>query len=261
MRLEHDLPLGMLPWQPVIDGDLVPRLPKTRFEEGEGINLPLLIGTNRDEWKMFTAFDKKRRTLDEPTLREYLTRSFMRFQGNDSSGSGVGVAEARVEEALCLYGFGPDGSECRASEIWNRIQTDRVFHYPAVKLADDHASRGAPTWFYRFDWKPPLAPSRVGACHALEIAFVFGTLKTPWLRPLFGLSSESVLLSDQMQEAWLSFARTGDPSAEGRFSWPTYESGQGRTRVFGGHDSIDQAIDPAIKSFWTEPPETDATRF
>ena len=260
MRLEHDLPLGMLPWQPVIDGDLVPQLPKTRFEKGEATDLPLLIGTNRDEWKMFTAFDKKRRTLDEATLREYLTRSFMRFQGNDSSGFGVGVAEARVEEALCLYRSDPDGSECRPSEIWNRIQTDRVFHYPAVKLADDHASRGAPTWFYRFDWKPPLAPDRVGACHALEIAFVFGTLKTPWLRPLFGLSSDSVLLSDRMQKAWLSFARTGDPSAEDHLPWPAYECGQGRTRVFGGNDSIDQTIDPAIKNFWNEALGADVSR-
>ncbi len=255
LRAEHGLRLGMLAWQPVIDGDLVPGLPRARFEAGEAMKVPLLIGTNRDEWKMFTATDKRRRTLDEGTLRKYLTQTFLGSGEPDSTDVSADIAGARTEEALSLYGTGRDGAACSPSEIWNRIQTDRVFHYPAVELADAHTGRGAPTWFYRFDWKPPLAPNRVGACHALELAFVFGTLRTRWLRPLFGMSSKSVTLSDRMQAAWLSFARTGDPGADGDVAWPAYECGQGRTRVFGGHESTDRTIDPALKEFWKGSPE------
>jgi para-nitrobenzyl esterase len=135
-------------------------------------------------------------------------------------------------------------------EIWASLQTDRVFHYPAVKLAEAHASHDRPTWFYRFDWKPPLAPRRVGACHSLELAFVFGTLRTRWLRPLFGVSPRAVNLSSRMQDAWLSFARDGDPNSHGELSWPGYTSGRGLAKLFGGRDEHDRAMDPALRQFW-----------
>ena len=250
MRARHGLPLGTLAWQPVLDNDLVPDLPRSRFELGQAMEVPLLIGTNLDEWKMFTATDKRRRTLDRKTLKKYLVQT---FGGRDEhSDDGVRLARIRADEALSLYEFSPDGGRRSPAEMWASIQTDRVFHYPAVRLAAAHTSRGAPTWFYRFDWKPPLAPNRVGACHALELAFVFGTLKTPWLRPLFGMSSEAVALSDRMQAAWLSFARTGEPNSEGDADWSRYESGNGKATLLGGSHPAQDVPDPGREQFWNE---------
>ena len=96
IRSEHGLPLGMLAWQPVIDGDLVPGVPRARFEAGEAIDVPILIGTNRDEWKMFTATDKKRRTLDEGTLRKYLTQTFVGSRESDSTDVAADIAGASL---------------------------------------------------------------------------------------------------------------------------------------------------------------------
>ncbi|MDG2336128.1 MAG: carboxylesterase family protein [Myxococcota bacterium] len=246
----HGLALGQMAWQPVLDGEMVTESPEVRFQRGTAAKLPLLIGSNLDEWKMFTATDKKRRRLDESTLCGYLEQTFAlgsRSQGDEELGVS---ARARAEEAMALYRVAPGGVSRSPGEIWASLQTDRVFHYPAVKLAEAHASHDRPTWFYRFDWKPPLAPRRVGACHSLELAFVFGTLRTRWLRPLFGVSPRAVNLSSRMQDAWLSFARDGDPNSHGELSWPGYTSGRGLAKLFGGRDEHDRAMDPALRQFW-----------
>ena len=240
----HGLSLGQMAWQPVLDGEIVSESPELSFRRGVAAKMPLLVGSNLDEWKMFTATDKKRRNLDESTLRGYLEQTFSLSSGGEEN------AAACADEAMALYRVAPGGGTRSPGEIWASLQTDRVFHHPAVKLAEAHASHASPTWFYRFDWKPPLAPRRVGACHSLELAFVFGTLQTRWMRPLFGASSRAVNLSARMQEAWLSFARGGDPNSSAELSWPNYASGRGLAKLLGGRVEHDRAMDPALRQFW-----------
>jgi para-nitrobenzyl esterase len=252
VRSQHGLPLGQLAWQPVVDDDLLSDLPRARFERGEAAEVPILIGTNLDEWKMFTATDAKRRRLDEDTLRGYLARTFAGADHALVAGPGVEAREAIVEKALALYRTGPDGGTRSPAELWAALQGDRVFRHPALRLADAHARRGAKTWCYRFEWKPPLAPNRVGACHALELAFVFGTLRSLGLRPLFGASSAALALSDRIQSAWLAFARSGDPNVEGAGAWPIYRPDTGRVALLGGSAPTDGAMDSALRGFWDE---------
>ena len=250
MRSAHGLALGQLAWQPVVDGDLVPDLPRVRFERGEAARVPLLIGTNLDEWKMFTATDSRRRGMDEETLRDYLTRTFAVDDRAHTQHEGTGEGQKTVEEALALYRMQPRGELRSAGEIWAALQGDRVFRYPAIRLGDAHARSGASTFFYRFEWKPPLAPRRVGACHALELAFVFGTLRSPAIRPLFGVSSMAPKLSRRMQDRWLAFARSGDPRIGEGDAWPDYRAESGEAISLGGSGRAHKAMGPALRDFW-----------
>jgi para-nitrobenzyl esterase len=238
----HRLPLGMLAWQPVIDDTLIERDPLRKIEAAEEPGVPVLIGTNRDEWKMFTATDRKRRNLDWTALRGYLERTLKGVSPDH---------QAATAEALQIYTEALRNGRTRsAGELWVAFQTDRVFRVPALQLADVCARRGDPTFFYRFDWAPRVVRDRVGACHSLEIPFVFGTLREPLLRPVLGLQPSALALSDRMQAAWIAFARTGHPGHDGLPGWPAYRPGEGAAMVFGTTSRLEAAMPAAKRIFW-----------
>jgi para-nitrobenzyl esterase len=240
VSLGHRLPLGLLAWQPVVDGDWLPESPLDAVRRGAAPRIPLLIGVTRDEWKMFTATDARRRRLDEPTLRRYLGRSLERDGLDDATD---------VDEVLSLYAEDPESGRTRTpADVWVAFQGDRVFRRPAVELADAHAAQGADTWFYRFDRAPSVGRERIGACHAIELPFVFGTIRAPLLRAAFAWPPDAVTLSDRMQAAWLAFARAGAP-ADG--AWPRYRAGEGAARVLGGRAKQVEAAPPSLRGLWS----------
>ncbi len=243
---EYRLPLGTLTWQPCVDGDLIPTQPMSRFAAGEAAGIPTLIGTNLDEWKMFTAFDRKRRDLDEPTLRSYLARTLAPHGGGEATSE---ATSRWVEEALCVYGREAGGLPREPAEAWVAFQSARVFGFPAVRLAEAQCRAGAPTWVYRFEASSSLLQRRLGACHSLELPFVFGTLRTPWFWPWLGYSGAARKLSDRMQDAWLAFARDARPPQEGDRGWLPYHS-EGRATVLGGKVSNGPALSEEERIFW-----------
>lgn len=237
---ENPLPLGTMSWQPSLDGDVLPHVPIEAWENPESPRPQLLLGGNLDEWRMFTATDAKRRKLDDATLRSYLERTLS---------DRVDVAKA-VDSALEIYGRTGRGEPRSPGQIWADLQGDRVFHSPAAELADRSAECGAETWFYRFDWKPPRAPERLGACHSMELPFVFGSVRGLLPRWFLGARAEAFRLSDRLQDAWLAFAKTGDPRTESDSQWPRYVSQSGECRVFGGSENVVPALTPERREFW-----------
>jgi para-nitrobenzyl esterase len=192
------LELPGLPCQPVVDGDVLPAQPLDAIRAGSASGVPLLVGTNRDEWNLFLLADPKASALDEPALR----RRFGRLLG-------PGLAE----QAYGLYREALPRASPRTR--WSAFQTHRVFQAPAERLAAAQAAH-APTWSYLFSWSPPLVRRRIGACHALEVPLVFGTFRHPLLRGLYlGGAREA---ARELQRAWLAFAREGRPAPA--FEWP-----------------------------------------
>ena len=239
----HHLPLGAMAWQPSLDGDFFTGSP-VEVWPGVGKAAPeLMIGTNLDEWNMFTALDAKRRNLDEATLRDYLGRTL--------AADGESETQGPVDEILSLYTRTPAGLVRTPGQIWSAVQSDRVFTFPAVALADRNAEQGGRTWFYRFDWKPRWGRERIGACHSMELPFVFGSLRDPMPRWLLRARAEDQRLSDRVQDAWLHFAKSGDPRSEADSSWPFYQPGNGKARVFGGEGSEVLALAEGERRFWS----------
>jgi para-nitrobenzyl esterase len=236
--------LGTMAWQPSVDGDLIPTQPLETLARGGGARVPTLVGTNRDEWKLFLIADRKARSLDEDALRRRLARALP-----DREVGGRALAQHAIEhyrEAL----IGPRGMP-EPGDVWEAFQSDRIFHYPARRLAEEQSAH-APTWQYVFGWTAPALRDRMGACHGMEIPFVFGTLRDPALRALSAFAPTARKLSDRMQRAWLEFARSGDPRHEELPDWPAFEPEDGASLLFSRRLRLERAPFAERLRFWRE---------
>ena len=107
--------------------------------------------------------------------------------------------------------------------------TDFQFRIPCTRLAEAHGR----AYLYLFEWESPAMRGALGACHALEMPFMFGTLHHPMEQRFAGTGPEADSLSEVMMDAWIAFARKGDPNHEGMDTWPVYDPESRRTMVFG----------------------------
>jgi para-nitrobenzyl esterase len=94
---------------------------------------------------------------------------------------------------------------------------------------------------YLFEWESPAFGGILGSCHALELPFVFGAVHLPVVQIFSGGGPAVELLSAQMQQAWLAFGATGDPSHDGIGVWETWDPGQRATMVFGARSGLVEA--------------------
>lgn len=105
--------------------------------------------------------------------------------------------------------------------------TDMTFTVPGLRLLQAH---GGKRFHYHFA-QPLRAQPLLGACHASELGYVFGTHGDPSLQHLYGGETEPHILSESMRNAWLNFAESGQPGTH----WPGFE--QGHRQCFGNPDS------------------------
>ena len=200
--------LTSLPWQPVIDGEIVPDSPLDRVRAGASRDVDLLVGSNTDETRLF---------LVTAGAIDHITPEALA-----GAVAGYGLP---VEATLAAYrGLHPDAS---AGDLLSAIQTDWYWRIPALRLADAHAAAAgvSATYMYEFAWRgSPQFGGRLGAGHAMEIPFVFDTLGKR-TEPLLGASPPQSL-ADTMHRAWVAFAATGNPG------WPKYELGRRATMHF-----------------------------
>jgi len=121
------------------------------------------------------------------------------------------------------------------------VQTDWWVRIPAIRLADAHVHATSGTYMYEFAWPS----SGLGAVHALEISFVFGTLGAhdPLLGPLLGENPPQEL-ADTMHAAWVRFATTGNPG------WPAYDLGRRATMRFNTTSQVVDDPRPWERARW-----------
>jgi para-nitrobenzyl esterase len=201
-------------WQPNVDGTVLPEPPLEAVAKGSARGVELLIGTNADESKFWGINDPAGRAMDNSRL---LRRLFRVLPGS------LDERESRAREAARVYRKARSGrASTAAPELWFAIETDRVFRIPAVRLADAQRA-SAEVHMYLFTWPSPAMEGWPGACHTLEVPFVFGTVELPALRPFVGEGPEVERLSRRIQEAWLAFATEGTPRVREGPGWPSYE--------------------------------------
>lgn len=198
------LPQGVMTLLPSVDGEVLLRQPAEVIAAGEAAPVPLLTGSTLEEWNYFIFLtDPDKRSLDASGVDRIFARRI------------PGAAE-RVVDA-----YRRARPELPPWQLFAAIETDRMFRIPALRMAEGQA-RIAPSHVYRFDWGSPLFDQAMGACHAVELPFTFGTVDTPFGHAFAGKRPEARTLSDAMMDGWLAFARTGDPSCEALGDWPRY---------------------------------------
>lgn len=230
--------LGILPWQPSVDGALLPESPYEAIRSGRIRPVPSVIGTNRDEWRLFLMGDSRIRDLDETAFSRRVARTLRAVVGRDD--------EELTRAALETY----DAALGTPLQRWCAFQSDRVFHVPAALLATECARAGVETYSYRFDWSPLLVGGYTGAFHALEIPFVFGTLRSGFLRAVLGATTDARSLSNRMQQAWLRFARGDTPGAENLPEWSPWTNAEPRTLVLDSTPALRTNLHEGALSFF-----------
>ena len=109
----------------------------------------------------------------------------------------------------------------------------------------------APVYQYIFTWTAPAGDGATGAQHGVDIGFTFGThASTPSLASFFGRGPAADALAGATMDAWLAFARTGDPSSAGVGDWPTYDEGDRATMMIGESVHVEKAPFEAERRAW-----------
>jgi para-nitrobenzyl esterase len=178
--------LGIMSLFPVVDGDVVPEVPQVGIAAGAAAGMPLLLGTTTQEYRLFLAAAGLADTLSTEMLPALAARY------------------GWPTDAIATYSANrPTAS---AGDVASAILTDAAFRVPTTALAAAQHAAGGTVHTYEFAWQTPVR--RLGACHALEIGFVFDTVGQP-----SAMAGETApqRLADDMHRAWVAFARDGDP--------------------------------------------------
>jgi para-nitrobenzyl esterase len=202
---------------PIVDGYFLPSDAYTIYAAGRQHHVPLLAGWNADEMRAAVTLRPQK-----PTAQSFAEDTRKRFG-------------AHADAILKAY---PAATDAEALESAAALGSDMFIGYATWKWMELHgATGGSPVYRYSFDRKIPVPPDNkvngvpatsadIGARHAGEIEYVFGTLdrslpKVPW-------EAADRALSDAMTAYWANFARTGDPNGPGLPKWPRYSASDRR---------------------------------
>jgi para-nitrobenzyl esterase len=176
---------------PVIDGESLPEHPLARIGAGSGSEVPVMIGTNSDEFRTFLVPSGMVDLITEEVLA--------------SMAAAVGAGKVVID----VYRNHREGAS--PGDLLAALLTDRFFLLPALAVAEGRAAGPAPTHFYEFAWQHP----RVGAGHGLDVPFVFDNLAAEGADLVAGRNPPREV-AEEMHATWIRFAATGDPG------WPAY---------------------------------------
>ena len=211
--LYGDFGATAMPFQPVYGTPVLPQRPIEAIAAGSAADIPVLIGTTMEESLVFVV--AMQAMFGEEKLHQAATALF----GDEARGTAA-------IEAYRAARSGQPGHEAIAA-----METDRMFRVPAVRLADAQAAHQSDVWMYRFDWRTPIFGGLLGACHALELPFVFNTLASP-LAAMFAGPEAPQPLADATHGAWVAFATAGNPGHEGLPPWPRHHPESRPTMLF-----------------------------
>ncbi|SEO84351.1 carboxylesterase/lipase family protein [Trujillonella endophytica] len=197
-----------MPFHSVVDGDVLPGPPIDRIAAGDAAGIDLLVGTNSDDWRMFPVLGG----FIDAVTEEALAGPVDRYGSWSLAAFGLAPGTALPAYRSARPGAAP-------GDLLAAVLTDWWVRVPALRLTDAHAPAPAGTYAYEFAWPSPAFGGRLGACHALEIPFVFDTLDLGRRQMLGGALGDDPPqeLADTVHRAWVDFVTTGDPG------WPRYD--------------------------------------
>jgi para-nitrobenzyl esterase len=205
---------GSIVFWSVMDGGVLPRHPFYPDAPRESAHIPMIIGNTHDETRAFLGGDPRNFALTWEELPERLGPELV-----------LDVAPRRVI--------------ARYRELYPHYTPSEVFFaattagrsWPGHLIqAEQRAKIGAPAWMYQLDFGSPIDGGKLRAFHSFDIALVFDTLDKQGSKTGTGPAARAV--AHQMSEAFLAFARTGDPNCAAIPAWTKYTLPQRSTLVF-----------------------------
>lgn len=199
--------MNLMAFEPVIDGESLPALPIEVIANGGGADVDLLVGSNRDEHRLFVVPAGLLDVIDDNLL--------------DLAAAAWSTPPGAVESYRAHRGGAKPG------ELLCDLGTDWFFRIPAIRLAEAQVAHGKRAYAYEFVWASSAFGGALGACHALEIPFVFDHLERTDDPDLFADGeAPPQALADTMHRAWVDFITDGDPG------WALYHPDRRATMTF-----------------------------
>ena len=203
---------------PVRDGIILPEDLYAAYAEGKGSDIDMLSGTNMDEARYWIE-----EVGGYPVYR-WAARLIYGSVTDD-----MDYSDRRYANAFTAL---VDGSD-----IWKKTEfiNDLVFRVPAIRQAELHTKNGGKDYMYY--WTKESAIPFYGACHAVELAYVFNNLDDT----IYTGERADETLAKTVQEMWVNFAKTGDPSTD-TYHWTAYDPAERQTMYLG--DEVKLVSDP-----------------
>ena len=232
---------GTLAFAPVVDGELLLDYPVQQARNGRTHPVPLIIGTNRNEANLFRLM----RSPLMPITPRAITSMFNQIAGEQPD------LQLPTEEQLGSAYGAKKGSARGLS-----IASDVGFRMPSVWFAEGH-NNVAPVYLYRFDYATPVMKLLlVGAAHATELPYVWGTLGAPQDMTLkLGGVKTAKAVSRRVRTRWVNFAATAKPAGlPGEPEWTPYQETDRACLIIGAHDRVEADVDADIRMAWGNEP-------
>ncbi|TCM20721.1 para-nitrobenzyl esterase [Novosphingobium sp. PhB165] len=211
---------------PMVDGRSIPADPFDPAATAFSRNIPLMVGSAKDEATLFMAGDPELGAMSEEHARE-------RF---------AAVMGDRGAAAFAAYRAAYPHDD--PSYLVSSMMTDRLFRSDSIVMAErKSAQNAAPVYLYRVDYEPRVAGRVLRSPHGTEVPLVFGT-KVPV--QFIGEGPEVDSLSDLMMTAWLDFAKNGNPAGS-RLAWPRYDSRTRPNMIFDVSTRVVNDPDPVAR--------------
>jgi para-nitrobenzyl esterase len=218
---------------PSVDGKVLPKSVKATFLAGENIKVPMVNGTNQNEYALYIAINEaaRRAAASPPNVDPANTSFALPAAAYVPTVAGLVGGSAASANALVTryYPLGSYGSNAaiQASLATSALATDLGFACPALRTSQRINTQASPVWMYEF--RDQTAPPSVGVANGrYYLSFQQGAAHSYDLQYLYNLgdlgNDERRQLQTAMTRYWTNFAKTGNPNNGGDVpaSWPTF---------------------------------------
>ena len=203
---------------PERDGVVIPEDVYAAYAAGTASNVDMMTGTNADEARYWIG--------EAGSYPIYRLAGRMMY---NSTLQRIEKSDRRYADAFLALQNGED--------VWNMTEfiNELLFREPAIRQAELHAESGGRHYMYY--WTKQSDIEQYGACHAVELAYVFNNLDDS----VYTGEQADAQLAATVQEMWVNFAKNGDPSTEA-YKWEEYGKDTRQTMVLG--EDIHLVSDP-----------------
>jgi para-nitrobenzyl esterase len=212
----------LLGFAPVVDGNIIPAHPFDPHASALSAGVPMIIGSTLNEFVS---------AINHPEF-ESMSEEQLNARVNGMYGD-------RTPQVIAA--FRKRTPTASAFDLWSHIAAAGV-RQSAIAQATAKASPGqAPAYLYWFTWQTPVLSGRPRAFHCAEIAFVFDN--TDRCDAMTGGGADARALAGIMSDAWVQFARTGNPNHSGMPHWESFTPAQNQTMIFDNRCVLAHNID------------------